>query len=232
MGFGWWKSAKTAEQLPEHLQRVLQQFSHDALPLPLPELLVSTQYSESAIELVLPFAAKSVHVLLSQAFADAGFKGTLTLSSVNQIDFSFKSIRQIVLVASGKGGVGKSTVATNIALALVKAGKKVGLLDIDLCGPSIPRLVGLQGRDVKKCSEVFVTNSNLAHSIRWVPVFPDHTQQLAVMSIGFLLPDTDAAVIWRGPKKTGIVMLLLLSCSDDQTICGRCLLGTIGLLNH
>jgi len=102
-------------------------------------------------------------------------------------------VKHKILVLSGKGGVGKSTVSTNLALALVKAGKKVGLLDIDLCGPSIPRLVGLQGRDVKKCSE------------GWVPVYPDHTQQLAVMSIGFLLPDTDAAVIWRGPKKTAMI---------------------------
>ncbi len=62
-------------------------------------------------------------------------------------------IKHIILVLSGKGGVGKSTVSTLIALGLVRAGKKVGLLDIDLCGPSIPRLVGLQGKDVKKSSQ-------------------------------------------------------------------------------
>jgi Mrp family chromosome partitioning ATPase len=63
------------------------------------------------------------------------------------------NIKHKILVLSGKGGVGKSTVATQLARCLVNSGCKVGLLDVDLCGPSIPRLVGLQGRDVKKCSE-------------------------------------------------------------------------------
>lgn len=64
-----------------------------------------------------------------------------------------KDIKHTILVLSGKGGVGKSTVSAQIAFSLIKAGKKVGILDIDLCGPSIPRLVGLVGKDVKKCSD-------------------------------------------------------------------------------
>jgi Mrp family chromosome partitioning ATPase len=63
------------------------------------------------------------------------------------------NIKNIVLVLSGKGGVGKSTVSAQLAMALVQAGKRVGLLDIDLCGPSIPRLVGTMNRDVKKSSQ-------------------------------------------------------------------------------
>jgi len=107
------------------------------------------------------------------------------------------SIQHIILVLSGKGGVGKSTVATQVASILVSLGLKVGLLDVDLCGPSIPRLTGLQGRDVKKCSE------------GWVPVYTDDRKQLAVMSIGFLLPDENSAVVWRGPKKTAMIKSFL-----------------------
>ncbi len=71
----------------------------------------------------------------------------------NEAQGRIKDIKHIILVLSGKGGVGKSTVATQLALTLVHGGKKVGLLDVDLCGPSIPRLVGLEGREVKKSSE-------------------------------------------------------------------------------
>jgi Mrp family chromosome partitioning ATPase len=108
-----------------------------------------------------------------------------------------ESVKHIIIVLSGKGGVGKSTVSTSLARCLVKAGQKVGLLDIDLCGPSIPKLVGLEGREVHKCSE------------GWVPVYADQNQQLAVMSIQFLLDKQDAPVIWRGPKKTTMIKQFL-----------------------
>jgi Mrp family chromosome partitioning ATPase len=62
-------------------------------------------------------------------------------------------IKHKILVLSGKGGVGKSTFSSQLALTLVRSGKKVGILDVDLCGPSIPRLVGLEGREVKKTSQ-------------------------------------------------------------------------------
>lgn len=62
-------------------------------------------------------------------------------------------INHIILVLSGKGGVGKSTVASQIALTLASEGKKVGLLDVDLCGPSIPKILGLTNRQIHQCSE-------------------------------------------------------------------------------
>jgi len=108
-----------------------------------------------------------------------------------------RDIKHKILILSGKGGVGKSTVASQLAFALVREGKKVGLLDVDLCGPSIPRLVGMTGKEVKKCSE------------GWVPVYYDENKNLAVMSIGFLLPDPDSAVVWRGPKKNSMVKSFL-----------------------
>ena len=92
-----------------------------------------------------------------------------------------------LLVLSGKGGVGKSTVAANLAVFLASAGKAVGLLDVDVHGPSIPKLLGLEGRQIEFGDQ------------EMVPVRMN--DNLAVMSIGFLLPGSGEAVIWRGPRK-------------------------------
>lgn len=100
-------------------------------------------------------------------------------------------IKHVLVVMSGKGGVGKSTVASQLALAFSRAGKRVGILDVDLCGPSIPRMTGLEGHEVHQSTQ------------GWVPVYLDSAKTLAVMSIGFLLPSRDSAVVWRGPKKNG-----------------------------
>lgn len=100
-------------------------------------------------------------------------------------------MQHIILVLSGKGGVGKSTISTELALALRHAGKKVGILDVDLCGPSIPRMLRAQGRAVHQCDS------------GWVPVFVDQEQSISLMSVGFLLEEPDEAVVWRGPRKNG-----------------------------
>jgi len=100
-----------------------------------------------------------------------------------------------LLVLSGKGGVGKSTVAANLAAALARAGKRVGLLDIDVHGPSIPRLMGVETQHVRGIGEQIL------------PV--EVTDNLAVMSIGFLLPSEREPVIWRGPRKHGIIRQFL-----------------------
>ncbi|XP_067407471.1 cytosolic Fe-S cluster assembly factor NUBP2 isoform X5 [Emydura macquarii macquarii] len=102
-------------------------------------------------------------------------------------------VRHILLVLSGKGGVGKSTISTELALALRHAGKKVGVLDVDLCGPSIPRMLKVQGKDVHQCDS------------GWVPVFVDQDKSISLMSIGFLLENSDDAVVWRGPKKNALI---------------------------
>lgn len=108
-------------------------------------------------------------------------------------------VKHILLVLSGKGGVGKSTFATQLALTLVKSGNKVGLLDVDLCGPSIPRMLNLDGHDIHQCDE------------GWVPVYTDQSQTLAVMSIGFLLKNKDDAIVWRGPKKHAMIRQFLVN---------------------
>uniref|UniRef100_A0A6J0UU59 Cytosolic Fe-S cluster assembly factor NUBP2 isoform X1 n=1 Tax=Pogona vitticeps TaxID=103695 RepID=A0A6J0UU59_9SAUR len=102
-------------------------------------------------------------------------------------------VQHIILVLSGKGGVGKSTISTELALALSHAGKKVGILDVDLCGPSIPRMLNVQDCDVHQCDS------------GWVPVFVDQDKSIALMSIGFLLEKPDDAVVWRGPKKNALI---------------------------
>lgn len=96
-------------------------------------------------------------------------------------------IKHKIIVLSGKGGVGKSTVAVNLAIGLALEGKQVGLLDIDLHGPTVPQLLGLRDRPVVIEGETLV------------PV--DVGENLKVMSIGFLLGEQDHAVVWRGPMK-------------------------------
>ena len=100
-----------------------------------------------------------------------------------------------LLVLSGKGGVGKSTVAANLAAALAQTGKRVGLLDIDVHGPSIPRLMGVETGRVQGFGEEIL------------PV--KVSDNLAVMSIGFLLPSGREPVIWRGPRKHGVIRQFL-----------------------
>ncbi|XP_042293746.1 cytosolic Fe-S cluster assembly factor NUBP2 isoform X1 [Sceloporus undulatus] len=102
-------------------------------------------------------------------------------------------VQHIVLVLSGKGGVGKSTISTQLALALRGAGKKVGILDVDLCGPSTPHMLNAQDQEVHQCDG------------GWVPVFIDQDKSIALMSIGFLLEKQDDAVVWRGPKKNALI---------------------------
>lgn len=104
-------------------------------------------------------------------------------------------VRHKLLVLSGKGGVGKSTFSAQLAFSLASQGFQVGLLDIDICGPSIPRMLGLMGQEVHQSA------------MGWSPVYVN--DNLGVMSIGFMLPNTDDAVIWRGPKKNGLIKQFL-----------------------
>jgi len=130
------------------------------------------------------------------------------------------TIQNIVLVLSGKGGVGKSSITTQLALTLSLQGHSVGVLDIDLTGPSIPRFFGVEDAKVRQAPG------------GWIPV-PVHDAQalpdiapppprdpsitlaqksigaLSCMSLGFILSSRSDAVIWRGPKKTAMVRQFL-----------------------
>jgi ATP-binding protein involved in chromosome partitioning len=106
---------------------------------------------------------------------------------------SVPGVRSIVAVASGKGGVGKSTVAVNLALGLAAQGLKVGILDADVYGPSQPRMMGLKGRPQARDTQVMIPLENYG---------------VKCMSIGFLVPE-DTPMIWRGPMVTGAFRQML-----------------------
>jgi ATP-binding protein involved in chromosome partitioning len=101
-------------------------------------------------------------------------------------------VRNVLAVASGKGGVGKSTVAVNLAIALCESGASVGLLDADVYGPSLPLLTGVTGRPATRDKRIL----------------PHHGYGMKLMSMGFFLTD-DSPVIWRGPMVHGLVRQFL-----------------------
>jgi len=110
-----------------------------------------------------------------------------------EIKESLSKIKNKILVMSGKGGVGKSSTAAYLSVALAKRGYKVGLMDVDLHGPSIPRMLGLKG------SIEPGTGAGKAHAVRYLP-------DMEVISIESLMGENkDAATIWRGPLKIGVI---------------------------
>ncbi|NMC74031.1 MAG: Mrp/NBP35 family ATP-binding protein [Geobacteraceae bacterium] len=108
------------------------------------------------------------------------------------VEEALERIKRKIVVLSGKGGVGKSTVAVNLAVSLSSlAGYRVGLLDIDIHGPSVPKMLGLEGTIMQPSDRG--------------KLMPAEFGGLKVMSIGFLLPGEAEAVIWRGPAKAGAI---------------------------
>jgi ATP-binding protein involved in chromosome partitioning len=123
-----------------------------------------------------------------------------TKAQVPESSGPLPQVKNIIAVASGKGGVGKSTVATNLAFALKGAGASVGLLDADLYGPSIPTMVGLKGQRPK------VETVGGKHKI-----VPLENYDLPVMSIGFVI-EAEQAVVLRGPRLSGIIKQFVEDC--------------------
>jgi len=113
-------------------------------------------------------------------------------------------VKRKLLVLSGKGGVGKSTMTAQLGFALAARGLRVGLLDVDICGPSLPQMLGLRGQSVHRAAS------------GWSPVYVNHPDdaaaadvELGVMSVGFMTPSDNAALIWRGPRKNGLIRQFL-----------------------
>ncbi len=112
------------------------------------------------------------------------------------------NVKHKILVLSGKGGVGKSTFSCQLAWLLSDLGLKVGILDIDICGPSVPKITGVENHEVRKSS------------YGWSPVYA--SDNLAVMSVGFMLSSKNDAVIWRGPRKNGLIKQFLTDVYWDD----------------
>ena len=135
-----------------------------------------------AIQNIYPNANVHVHM-----------KGKNPDMAANENTSSVPQIKNIIAVASGKGGVGKSTVAVNLALGLKKSGAKVGLIDADLYGPSIPTMLGLQGQK-PKVQDVYGKPK----------IVPLEAYGMPVMSIGFII-EPEQAVVLRGPRLAAII---------------------------
>ena len=103
---------------------------------------------------------------------------------------SLDNIQHKIIVLSGKGGVGKSTVAINLAAGLVQSERKVGLMDIDIHGPSIPTMLGISERKAGGDSE---------------GIDPVMAQGFSIMSVGFFLQHPDSPIIYRGPAKASLI---------------------------
>jgi ATP-binding protein involved in chromosome partitioning len=109
-------------------------------------------------------------------------------------------VKSVVLVMSGKGGVGKSTVASNLAVALTRLGAKVGLLDADIYGPSVPTMFGVHGQPLTDGARIR----------------PHERFGIKLMSIGFLLDDPKSAVVWRGPMLHGALLQFLKDVAWEE----------------
>ncbi|KEF63627.1 methionyl-tRNA synthetase [Exophiala aquamarina CBS 119918] len=126
-----------------------------------------------------------------------------------------QNINHVVLVLSGKGGVGKSSTTLQLALSLTQQGHNVGILDIDLTGPSIPRLLNLEDKKVTQApggwlpvkvhDAVKGTSTDGTTGDQTNQSSPPARGSLHALSLAFLLPTRESAVIWRGPKKTAMI---------------------------
>ncbi|MBE9467902.1 MAG: Mrp/NBP35 family ATP-binding protein [Bacteroidetes bacterium] len=140
-----------------------------------------------------------VNAILTNLGQDVEIKGNITVKSIEKVaDKSIlPNIKNIIAIASGKGGVGKSTVTTNLAVALAKAGNKVGLVDADIFGPSIPKMFGVENErpEIKKENGADI-------------IIPIEKFGLKLLSIGFFV-NPEEALVWRGPMATNALKQLV-----------------------
>jgi len=161
--------------------------------------------NDVSVDIVIGYPAKSVMAgiqkLVTEALQGIDGIGSITVNVSSKIVAHkaqqgvslLPNVKNIIAVASGKGGVGKSTTSVNLALALAAEGATVGLLDADIYGPSQPQMLGISGRPDSKDGK---------------SMEPMQAHGIQAMSIGFLI-DTDTPMVWRGPMVTSALEQLL-----------------------
>ena len=158
---------------------------------------VSQKHPSIQVALRLPFPCKGELDPIASSLSDSldiqvSFNITLLIKPVRQ--HGINKVANIIAIASGKGGVGKSTTAVNLAYALMAEGARVGILDADIYGPSIPTMLGLKDQTPSSEDGKLMT--------------PLQANGLSAMSIGFLVPD-EQATVWRGPMASSAFNQLL-----------------------
>jgi len=205
----------SAEEIQLILEKIIDPFTGQGLLAS--KALIDLSVTEAGVKLNLKkgyppqFAESALSALIAESLGNAS-EQTVPVTDVevnidaqlpefsrNHSVKAIDGVANIICVASGKGGVGKSTVSANLALALAKQGAKVGILDADIYGPSQPKLFGLTGKPQ------MVENK----------MVPLENYDVQVMSIGLMI-DPDSPMIWRGPMVTqALEQLLQLSKWDD-----------------
>ncbi len=171
--------------------RIKDSTVHFTLALTIPECPLRDQIAADAKQAVeaLPGVKKAVVKL--GAMTEEERNAVLSRSDEDPKKPSpFNHIGRVIAIASGKGGVGKSSVTSILAVALRRAGHRVGILDADVTGPSIPRLFGIH-------------EAPRVNVLGMLP--PESTTGIKIMSVNLLLPNEDEAVIWRGPIISGVI---------------------------
>jgi ATP-binding protein involved in chromosome partitioning len=202
----------TKNDLENHLKHFIEPYYETDLITAKAIKQIEIAGNHVTIDIVLGFAAQRYETALKEALMTHLKKmpdiGAVTLSietkiSAHAVQKNLKplpNVKNIIVIASAKGGVGKSTTAVNVALALALEGARVGILDADIYGPSIPTMLGLSG-----APETFDNKTmqpKVAHGIQ-------------TMSIGYLVSD-DQALIWRGPMVTNALRQLLNETHWDK----------------
>lgn len=144
--------------------------------------------------------AEAEGVVLALGASEVDVEMTAQVRATREQAPLIPGVKHCIAIASGKGGVGKSTVSVNLALALAQTGARVGLMDADVYGPSIPLMMGVQGE------QPLTANSK---------ILPIQRHGVALMSLGFLLQEGQA-VLWRGPMVAGTVKQLLEDVMWDE----------------
>jgi ATP-binding protein involved in chromosome partitioning len=155
-------------------------------------------------EMIRSGCVNAIHTLVdAEAEIDIKFDSMVTTQHLQNKQV-LSGVKNIIAVASGKGGVGKSTVATNLAIALGLSGAKVGLLDADIYGPSLPLMMGLKGMrpDIREVGQK-------------ITIIPFEKYGIKAMSVGLLIEESQA-LVWRGPMITSALKQLLLDVAWDD----------------